>query len=267
MHACFNNPRLRFVIGDVRHFHSVRLAVNYYQPDTIVHAAAMKRIEACEGNPWEAAKTNVAGAHNIVCAARLANVRRVLAIGSDKGCMPINAYGATKLLAEKIVLAGNDPSRGLRCSAVRYGNVLGSRGSVVQVWRQQAERGDPLTITDAHMTRFWLTLEQAVRFVLGVLPAMDGGEVFVPKLPSMKVVDLAEAVAPNHEHRFIGIRPGEKLHESLIAPDEAPYTSYVGHYVIRPEQNADNGRHLHLCSNNNGWWLQKDDVDQLLEER
>jgi FlaA1/EpsC-like NDP-sugar epimerase len=205
--------------------------------DILIHAAAMKQVPACEYNPFEAVRTNVLGAQHVVDSAIDAGVSRVVALSTDKAVNPVNLYGATKLCAEKIVVQGNAyaaHSR-TRLACVRYGNVVGSRGSVVPLFQAQRESGH-LTITDERMTRFWITLSQAVDLVLYAIEHMSGGEVFIPKIPSMKVADLAEAMAPGTPKEVIGIRPGEKLHELLLTADEARHAIDAGDlYVILPE--------------------------------
>ncbi len=219
----FNHPSLRYFIGDVRD--KERLYRAMQGVDVVVHAAALKQVPACEYNPMEAVKTNILGSGNVVDAALDAGVERVLALSTDKAVNPVNLYGATKLAAEKLVVQSNAYAAGkaTRFSCVRYGNVVGSRGSVVPVFLRQRENG-VLTVTDERMTRFWLSLEQGVRFVIRCIEQMQGGEVFVPKIPSTTIVDLARAIAPDAEIRTIGIRPGEKLHEVLVSRDESRST-------------------------------------------
>jgi UDP-N-acetylglucosamine 4,6-dehydratase len=227
--------QLRFLIGDVRDL--PRLVRATRGVDVIVHAAALKQVEVCEYNPFEAVQTNVVGAENVVSAAIENNVPHTIALSTDKAVNPVNLYGATKLCQEKIITQGNAyaADSAARFACVRYGNVIGSRGSVVPLFRAQALEGE-LTITDERMTRFWITLDQAIDFVIGALDRMGGGEVFVPKIPSMRVVDLAEALAPGVPRRVTGIRPGEKLHEVLLTEDEARHADGVpGGFVIRPE--------------------------------
>src|SRR5215471_2352581 len=236
MRSAVGDGQLRFLIGDVRDRNRLTRAAEGV--DFIVHAAAMKQVPVCEYNPSEAIRTNVVGAQNVVDAAIDAGVERVVALSTDKAVNPVNLYGATKLCAEKVVVQGNAyaAQRETRISCVRYGNVVGSRGSVVPVFRDQLARDGRITITDERMTRFWITLPQAVDLVLHALEYMEGGEVFVPKIPSMRVVDLADALAPGVEHELIGIRPGEKLHEILITADEARHTIDTGsNYVVLPE--------------------------------
>ncbi len=232
--AGFDHPSLRYFIGDVRDVDRLRRAM--HGVDIVVHAAALKQVPACEYNPMEAIKTNILGSSNVVEAALDAHVKKVLALSTDKAVNPINLYGATKLAAEKLFVQSNSYAGGLatRFSCVRYGNVVGSRGSVVPFFLQQKASGK-LTITDERMTRFWLTLEQGVRFVIQCIEKMHGGEVFVPKIPSMKIVDLANAIAPGVKLEVVGIRPGEKLHEVLISDDESRSTVEMEEmYVVQP---------------------------------
>ena len=218
--AGFDHPSMRYFIGDVRDVERLRRAM--HGVDIVVHAAALKQVPACEYNPMEAIKTNILGSSNVIEAAIDAGVKKVLALSTDKAVNPVNLYGATKLAAEKLFVQSNAYAAGTatRFSCVRYGNVVGSRGSVVPIFIKQRQNGK-LTIMDQRMTRFWLTLEQGVRFVILCIGLMQGGEVFVPKIPSTRIVDLARAIAPEAEFEFVGIRPGEKLHEVLISEDEA----------------------------------------------
>jgi UDP-N-acetylglucosamine 4,6-dehydratase len=234
--ACggFDHPSLRYFLGDIRDRERLRRAMRGV--DVVIHAAALKQVPACEYNPGEAVKTNVDGAQNIVDAAIDCGVRKVLGLSTDKAVNPVNLYGATKLCAEKLLVQGNAYAgpEGARFSCTRYGNVLGSRGSVIPVFQRQ-RRGGTLTVTDRRMTRFWLTLDEGVRFVLHAIEIMAGGEVFVPKLPSMKILDLAQAIAPECKIELIGIRPGEKLHEVMISRDEARQTlESADMYLIQP---------------------------------
>jgi UDP-N-acetylglucosamine 4,6-dehydratase len=234
--AGFNHVNLRYFIGDVRDLERLRRAM--HGVDVVIHAAALKQVPACEYNPMEAIKTNILGSSNVIEAALDAGVTRVVALSTDKAVNPINLYGATKLAAEKLFIQSNSYAGGTatRFSCVRYGNVVGSRGSVVPVFLKQRESG-VITITDERMTRFWISLEQGVRFVIGCTEQMLGGEVFVPKIPSMKVIDLARAVAPKARIETIGIRPGEKLHEVLISDDEARSTVDVDDmFVVQPAE-------------------------------
>jgi UDP-N-acetylglucosamine 4,6-dehydratase len=230
------DPRLTFFIGDVRDAERLRRAFQA-DVDVVLHAAAMKQVPACEYNPFEAIKTNVLGAQNVIDAAIDCGVPRVVALSTDKAVNPANLYGASKLCAEKLFVQGNSYAGGrdTRFAVVRYGNVLGSRGSVIPLFLEQKRFGR-VTITDERMTRFWLTLEQGVEFVISCLGTMRGGEVFVPRIPSMSLVELARAIAPGCEVTVTGIRPGEKLHECLVSADEARHTLMLDDmFVIRPE--------------------------------
>jgi UDP-N-acetylglucosamine 4,6-dehydratase len=235
MHAQIGDERLRFFVGDVRD--RWRLYRAAQGADVLIHAAAMKQVPACEYNPSEAVETNVRGSQNVVDAAIDAGVGRVVALSTDKAVNPVNLYGATKLCAEKLTIQGNAYAAhsATRLSCVRYGNVVGSRGSVVPAFRKQSAAGR-LTITDERMTRFWISLPQAVDLVLLALERMAGGEVFVPKIPSMRVVDLAAVMAPGLPYDVVGVRPGEKLHEILITTDESRHTVDDGDvFVVLPE--------------------------------
>jgi UDP-N-acetylglucosamine 4,6-dehydratase len=228
------DPRLRYFIGDVRD--RSRLERAFHGIDIVVHAAALKQVPACEYNPIEAVKTNIEGGKNVIEAALDQKVKRVLALSTDKAVNPVNLYGATKLVAEKLVVQANAYAGigGTKFSSVRYGNVVGSRGSVVPLFRQQ-RAGGKVTITDERMTRFWLTLDQGVRFVIACIERMHGGEVFVPKIPSIRITDLAAAMAPECRLEMIGIRPGEKLHELLIGEDESrSAVEFDDMFVIEP---------------------------------
>ena len=218
--AGFDGDEMRYFLGDVRDGDRLRRAMQ--DVDIVIHAAALKQVPACEYNPFEAILTNVNGAKNIIDAAIDSGVEKVLALSTDKAVSPVNLYGATKLCAEKLFVHGNvyAGETGTIFSCVRYGNVVGSRGSVIPLFLKQRETGT-ITVTDARMTRFWITLEQGVKFVTEAVESMKGGEVFVPKIPSMKLSDLARAIAPDAQIQDIGIRPGEKLHESLVSQDEA----------------------------------------------
>ena len=232
--AGFDHVNLRYFIGDVRDLNRLNRAMQGV--DIVVHAAALKQVPACEYNPMEAIKTNILGSSNVIEAALDAGVSKVMALSTDKAVNPINLYGATKLAAEKLFVQSNAYAGGTatRYSSVRYGNVVGSRGSVIPVFLKQRDH-KKLTITDSRMTRFWLTIDQGVRFVIRCIEQMQGGEVFVPKIPSMKVVDIAKVVAPDAELEEVGIRPGEKLHEVLIHEDEARATVELEEmYVVQP---------------------------------
>lgn len=228
--------RLRFFLGDVRDLPRLERAFN--DVDIVVHAAALKQIPALEYNPMEAVKTNVMGTQNVIEAALNNNVDKVFLVSSDKAVHPINLYGATKLCAEKLIVAANSyrgQNRRTKFSVVRYGNVLGSRGSLVEVVNKQKTTGT-VTLTDERMTRFWITVDEVMNIVLESLSLMEGGEIFVPKMKSLKIVDVIQTLAPNCAIRTVGIRPGEKLHEVLITEHEAPRTKDAGRtYVIKPE--------------------------------
>jgi UDP-N-acetylglucosamine 4,6-dehydratase len=239
MHQAFPDDRypcMRYFIGDVRD--RDRLYRAFDGVDVVIHAAALKQVPTAEYNPLETIRTNVLGAANVIDAAIDCNVRAVVAISTDKAANPINLYGATKLCSDKLIVAGNNyvGARRTRFAVVRYGNVFGSRGSVVPLYLKLRETGR-LPITDERMTRFWITLDQAADFVLSCLQRMEGGEVFVPKIPSMRVVDLARAIGPHCQLETIGIRPGEKLHEVMVPEDEARNSLEFDHfYAILPVQ-------------------------------
>jgi len=272
----FKDERLRFFIGDVRD--KERLYRAFDGVDIVIHAAAMKHVDACEYNPFEAVKTNIHGAQNIIEAAIDRSVEKVIALSTDKACSPINLYGATKLASDKLFVAANAYVGEKRTSfaVVRYGNVVGSRGSVVPFFKKIKHTG-VVPITDERMTRFWITLDQGVQFVLENLERMKGGEIFIPKIPSMKVTDLAKAIAPECKMEIIGIRPGEKLHEAMIMEDDARHTlEYVDYFVIYPEINnwelneMDNGRKIEegfsYTSDKNNQWLSVEDLKNLIKE-
>ena len=236
MRMQFDDPRLSFFIGDVRDRDRLYRAFQA-DVDVVVHAAALKQVPSCEYNPFEAVKTNVLGAQNVIDAAIDCGVPKVMALSTDKAVNPINLYGATKLCAEKLFVQGNSYAGGkvTRFSCVRYGNVVGSRGSVIPVFLEQRQNGK-VTVTDRRMTRFWITLEQGVEFVIRCIGLMRGGEVFVPRIPSMGIVDLVEAIAPGCEIEFTGIRPGEKIHETLISCDEARHAvALEDMFIVFPE--------------------------------
>lgn len=234
MRKRFDDPRLRYFIGDVRD--RDRLHRAFHGVDIVVHAAALKQVPALEYNPFEAVKTNILGAENIINAAIDNKIKKVIALSTDKAANPINLYGATKLCADKLFIAGNSYSGDAktRFSVVRYGNVYNSRGSVVPFFREEAKKG-VLPITDLKMTRFWITLEYGAEFLIRCLGLMQGGEIFIPKIPSIRIVDLAKAIAPHCKHKIIGIRPGEKIHEVLVPEDESHNTiEYNNMYIILP---------------------------------
>ncbi len=230
-----DDPRLRFFIGDIRD--RARLVRAMHGIDHVVHAAALKQVDTAEYNPSEYVATNIDGSQNVIDAAIAAGVQRVVALSTDKASSPINLYGATKLVADKLFVAGNHYAahHPTRLAVVRYGNVMGSRGSVVPLFRQLNAAGRSLPITDKRMTRFWITLDQAVRFVVDSFEVMQGGELFVPRIPSMRILDLVEAVAPAAPIHEIGMRPGEKLHEEMIASDDSRRTlRFPDRYVVQP---------------------------------
>lgn len=228
-------PCMRYFIGDVRD--SERLHRAFHNVDYVIHAAALKQVPAAEYNPFEAVKTNIFGAQNVINVSIDQKVKRVIALSTDKAANPINLYGATKLCSDKLFIAGNSyvGRDHTIFSVVRYGNVVGSRGSVIPFFQKQKEKG-VLTVTDPRMTRFWITLEQGVNFVLRCLEIMVGGELFVPKIPSMNIMDLAKAICPKCEVQIVGVRPGEKLHEVMIPRDDAKKTiAFEDHYVVQPD--------------------------------
>ena len=236
MNQVFNQPCMRYFIGDVRDRDRLTMAMR--DVDYVIHAAALKQVPAAEYNPMECIKTNVYGAENVIQAALANKVQKVIALSTDKAANPINLYGASKLASDKLFvaannIAGQDPTR---FSVVRYGNVVGSRGSVVPFFKHLIQNGtDHLPITDERMTRFWITLQQGVDFVLKGFERMQGGELFVPMIPSVRIVDLATAMAPDLPQKIIGIRPGEKLHEVMCPGDDSHLTlKFTDHYVIQP---------------------------------
>ncbi|MDK8263505.1 UDP-N-acetylglucosamine 4,6-dehydratase (inverting) [Pseudomonas oryzihabitans] len=232
----FDAPCMRYFLGDVRDEQRLQQAMRGI--DLVVHAAALKQVPAAEYNPTECIRTNVNGAENIIAAALQNGVKKVIALSTDKAASPINLYGATKLLSDKLFVAANNiaGSRDTSFAVVRYGNVVGSRGSVLPLFRKLIAKGaEDLPITDARMTRFWITLDEGVDFVMRSFERMQGGELFVPKIPSARIVDLATALAPDLPQRQVGIRPGEKLHEMMISRDDSPHTlEFARHYVIAP---------------------------------
>ena len=274
MQQSVSSPVLRYFIGDVRDRDRVHRALDGV--DVVVHAAALKQVPACEYNPFEAIKTNVLGAENIINEAIDQGVDRVLALSTDKAANPINLYGATKLCSDKLFIAGNVyvGKKKTRMSAVRYGNVVGSRGSVIPFFLGKRKTG-VLPITDARMTRFWITLQQGVDFVIDCLERMQGGELFVPKIPSMNIMDLAAALAPECKTEMVGIRPGEKLHEVMVPEDDARNTLEASdRFIIMPQHNAfdiepwpdskpcrDNFRY---ASDTNDRWLTRKDLSDII---
>jgi UDP-N-acetylglucosamine 4,6-dehydratase len=269
----FNQKNVRYFIGDVRD--SERLHRAFHGVDIVVHAAALKIVPSAEYNPFEAVKTNVIGAENVINVAINNSVGKVIALSTDKAANPINLYGATKLCAEKMFIAANNYStkEGTRFSVVRYGNVFNSRGSVVPFFRECSEKGT-VPITDKRMTRFWITLEQGARFVIRCLSEMEGGEIFIPKIPSMRITDLANAVCPECKHEIVGIREGEKLHETLVPKDDGVYTyEYSDMFVIYPDvavckKKKEGGRLVGLDfdgyrSDNNTVWFSVEDLKKM----
>ncbi|MDW7617849.1 UDP-N-acetylglucosamine 4,6-dehydratase (inverting) [Peribacillus simplex] len=273
----YTDPRIRFFIGDVRD--KERLFSAFDGVDVVIHAAALKHVGVCEYNPFEAVKTNINGAQNIIEAAIDRGVEKVIALSTDKAASPVNLYGATKLASDKLFVAANSytGNKKTRFSVVRYGNVVGSRGSVVPFFKKIRVTGK-IPITDERMTRFWITLNQGVQFVIDNLNRMKGGEIFVPKIPSMKVTDLAIAIAPECEVEFKGIRPGEKLHEAMITEDDARRTLDFGtYYVIQPEfpwwnaESSKGGKPLpdgfSYVSNTNDQWLSVEELRNLVRDK
>lgn len=272
-----DDPRLRFFIGDIRDRRRLQRA--FHGVDYVIHAAALKQVDTAEYNPFEYVETNVRGSQNVIDAAIDGGVKRVVALSTDKASSPINLYGATKLCADRLFISGNHYAAAYetRFSVVRYGNVSGSRGSIVPIWRQLAADGRSLPITDTRMTRFWITLPQAVKFVLDSFELMAGGELYVPRIPSIRITDLAEAIAPGAPTHEIGIRPGEKLHEEMIALDDARRTLRLGdRFVVKPhlagwgyEPPAEGvavPEEFCYQSNTNDEWLTVEDIRALLSD-
>lgn len=233
--SLLGDERMRFFLGDVRDLDRLKRA--FHGVDYVIHAAALKQVDTGEYNPMEFIKTNILGSQNVIDAAIDAGVKKVVALSTDKASSPINLYGATKLTADKLFIAANNYSftYGTSFCVVRYGNVMGSRGSVIPFFKDIAMKGKPLPITDLRMTRFWITIESAVKFVIDSIDMMSGGELYVPKIPSMKIVDLAHAIAPNSKLHEIGMRPGEKLHEEMISADDSRRTLILkDRYVVTP---------------------------------
>lgn len=270
-----DDPRLRFFIGDIRDANRLRRA--FHGIDYVIHAAALKQVDTAEYNPSEFVATNIDGSQNVIDASIDSGVKRVVALSTDKASSPINLYGATKLVGDRLFISSNHYAAGYdtRFAVVRYGNVMGSRGSIVPAWRALAERGESLPITDNRMTRFWITLPQAVGFVLESFETMSGGELYVPRIPSMRITDLAEAIAPGARTHEIGIRPGEKLHEEMIAPDDSRRTLLLGsRYLVMPHIGGwgyeapsdgtlvDDGFAYH--SNTNDLWLSVDELREMI---
>ncbi|GAB4268771.1 MAG: UDP-N-acetylglucosamine 4,6-dehydratase (inverting) [Candidatus Rifleibacteriota bacterium] len=277
MQKLFSSDRLRFFIGDVRDEKRLYRALTG-GIDYVIHAAAMKQVPASEYNPFEAVQTNIIGAQNLISAALEAGVTKVVALSTDKACNPVNLYGATKLCSDKLFIAANAYAGKMvtRFSVVRYGNVIGSRGSVVPLFRELAATGE-LPITDERMTRFWITLPQAVQFVADTFRLMNGGELFIPKIPSMKLTDLAEAIAPGCRLKTIGIRPGEKLHEMMISRDDSrnlyeledryiKMPDFPFWKTILPEGAVPVEEGFEFASDTNTMWLGVEDLKNLLAQ-
>ncbi len=276
MERKFNDPRLRFFIGDVRDKNRLYRAMNGV--DVVVHAAALKHVSVCEHDPIEAVRTNIEGTVNVIDAVIDNIVEKAMVISTDKAVHPVNLYGATKMVAEKLFIQGNwyAGERRTILSCTRYGNVVGSSGSVIPLFFEQKKNGE-ITITDERMTRFWITLEQGIRFVIRCIEMMKGGEIFVPKIPSMKVTDLAEVIAPGAQKKIIGIRPGEKLHEILITEEEAKRTKeFEDYFIIEPEPPFRGKIYLSnnellpdgfkYTSKNNKNWIDKEQMRKILKD-
>ena len=271
-----NDPRLRWFIGDIRDRHRLNRAM--HGVDYVIHAAALKQVDTAEYNPWEFVQTNIVGSQNVIEASIDAGVKKVVALSTDKASSPINLYGATKLTADKLFITGNHYAAAYptRFSVVRYGNVMGSRGSVIPFFRSLHEQGQSLPITDLRMTRFLITLPQAVDFVMESFELMQGGELYVPRIPSMKIVDLAQAVAPGAPMHSSGLRPGEKLHEEMISPEEGRRAIILGdRYVLQPDlaswgyQPPCQGIPVHegfsYTSDANDEWFTPEEITKILE--
>jgi len=270
-----DDPRLRWFIGDIRDLHRLNRAMHGI--DYVVHAAALKQVDTAEYNPWEFVKTNIIGSQNVIEASIDNGVKRVVALSTDKASSPINLYGATKLTADKLFISGNHYAANYetRYSVVRYGNVMGSRGSVIPFFRKLAAAGKSLPITDLRMTRFFITLPEAVQFVLDSFELMTGGELYVPRIPSMKITDLAQAVAPGAKMHEVGLRPGEKLHEEMISEEEGRRTIQISdsRYILQPDlatwgYKAPAGTPVpagfHYTSDRNDLWFTGDEMMRVL---
>lgn len=274
MERKFKDKRLRFFLGDVRD--KDRLSRAFNGVDIVVHAAALKHVPLCEYNPIEAIRTNVDGSINVIDQCINHSVQKAILISTDKAAQPVNLYGATKMVAEKVFIQGNSYTGSGKTifSVARYGNVVGSSGSIVPLFREQKETGE-VTITDAQMTRFWITLDQGVNFVVKSIGDMQGGEIFIPKIPSMKIMDLADVIAPEARKKIIGIRPGEKIHEVLLTFEESKNVKeFPDHFIIEPEfpfwsdQNHKEGKPLSArfayTSDTNTHWLTKEEIKHLI---
>ena len=270
-----DDERLRWFLGDIRDIE--RLKTAFHDVDYVIHAAALKQVDTGEYNPMEFIKTNVLGSQNVIDAAISAGVKRIVALSTDKASSPINLYGATKLTADKLFIAANNYGfkYGTICSVVRYGNVMGSRGSVIPYFKELANQGKSLPITDLRMTRFWISLEQAVKFVLDSLEMMEGGELYVPRIPSMKIVDLARAVSPDSTLEEIGMRPGEKLHEEMISSDDSRrtivlkdrfvVTPVVAEWGYHPPKGVAMAEGSAYKSDTNDQWMSESDIKKYIE--
>lgn len=282
--ALFDHPKIRYFLGDIRD--TSRLMRAFHEVTLLVHAAALKQVPAAEYNPSEFIKTNINGAMHVIDAAIDCGIKKVIALSTDKAVNPVNLYGATKLCSDKLFVSGNAyvGTRGYpQFSVVRYGNVAGSRGSIIPYWQKLIDQGiTTLPITDERMTRFWITLEEAVDFVRTCFSKMEGGEIFIPKIPSIKIIDLAEAMAPHLPKEFCGIRPGEKLNEMMISTDDARHTlEFEDYYVILPELATQDPLvpHTPICrikgrpvpagyvyaSHTNTHWLSLEEIQQFLK--
>lgn len=270
-----NNGKLRWLLGDIRDLQRLRMA--FHQVTHLIHAAALKRVDTGEYNPSEFIKTNILGSQNVVDAAIESNVKKVIALSTDKASSPINLYGATKLTADKLFISANNygKPKGTAFSVVRYGNVMGSRGSVIPFFKEIATLGKKIPITDYRMTRFWISIEHAANFILNSFEIMNGGELYVPKIPSMKIIDLAKAISPNSEIYETGIRPGEKLHEEMISEDDSRRTYILeDRYVVTPVISdwgfnvPENVRYMQdgkaYRSDSNDLWLTEKDIGTYL---
>lgn len=275
MERKFNDERLRIFFGDVRD--EERLCRAMEGVDIVVHAAALKHVPICEYNPIEAIKTNIDGAINVIKAALNEGVDKAIAISTDKAVYPVNLYGATKMVAEKLFIQGNSyrGAKNTKFSCTRYGNVIASSGSVIPLFLEQKEKGE-ITITDEKMTRFWITLEGGARFVIKCIETMNGGEIFIPKIPSTKIIDLALAIAPDAKKKIVGIRPGEKINEVLLTEEESKHTKeFEKYFIIEPEfpfwdkNNNEGGKNVpedfRYSSDKNTKWLSPEDIEKLLK--
>lgn len=271
-----NDERLRWFIGDIRDIDRLKRAL--HNVDYVVHAAALKQVDTGEYNAMEFIKTNVLGSHNVVEACIDSGVKKVIALSTDKASSPINLYGATKLTADKLFVAANNYSMayGTAFSVVRYGNVMGSRGSVIPLFRKLASESKPIPVTDLRMTRFWISIDEAVKFIMDSFELMEGGELYVPRIPSMKLVDLVAAIAPDSKLIEIGLRPGEKLHEEMISRDDSRRTILLGNrYVVNPviaewgyrsPKGISMGEGIAYTSDTNDLWMAQEDLIALVNK-